>query len=51
MPLWLTAAASATDETIQKETFGSEMTEMIISVEEMDDILKIVESLEDSSLS
>ena len=35
---WLTAAASATDVSIQKNIFGSGMTTLIISNEEMNDI-------------
>ena len=45
IPLGLTAAASATDASIQKKLFGSGMTTKIISNEEMDDIMKIVKSL------
>ena len=50
IPLELTAAASTTDAAIQKKIFGSGMTTLIISIEEMDDIMKIVESLEESGL-
>ena len=45
IPLGLTAAASATDASIQKKLFGSGMITKIISNEEMDDIMKIVKSL------
>ena len=48
IPLGLTAAASATDPTIHKKMFGSGFTTLIISNEEMEDIMKIVKSLEDS---
>ena len=40
IPLGLTAAAS-TDAAIQKKVFGSGMTTLILSNEEMDDIMKI----------
>ena len=46
IPLGLTTAASATDAAIHKKIFGSGMTTMIISNEEMNDIMKIVKSLE-----
>ena len=39
IPLGLTAAA-ATDAAIQKKVFGSGMTTLILSNEEMDDIMK-----------
>ena len=45
IPLGLTAVASATDAAIQKNIFGSGMTTLIISNEEMNDIVKIVKSL------
>ena len=50
IPLGLTAAAPATDAAIHKKIFGSGVTKLIISVEEMNDIMKIVKSLEESSL-
>ena len=58
IPLGLTAAASATDVAIHKKMFGSgrpsdfasRTTTVIISNEEMDDIMKIVKSLEESGL-
>ena len=50
IPSGLTAAASATDEAIQKKIFGSGMSTLIISNEEMNDIIKIVKSLEESGL-
>ena len=40
IPLGLTAAATATDAAIQKKVFGSGMTTLILSNEEMDDIMK-----------
>ena len=49
MPLGL-AAAPATDAAIRKKKFGSGMTALIISNEEMNDTMKIVKSLEESSL-
>ena len=48
--LGLTAAASVTDAAIQKKTFGSGMTTIIISNKNVDDIMKIVNSFEDSGL-
>ena len=48
--LGLTAAASATDAAIHKKMFGSRTTTLIISNEEMNDIMKIVKSLEESDL-
>ena len=43
--LGLTAAASATDAAIHKKMFGSGNTKLIISNEEMNDIMKIIRSL------
>ena len=40
-PLGLTAAASATDAAIHKKMFGSGFTTIIISNEEMEDVMKI----------
>ena len=51
IPLGLTAAASAADAVIHKKMFGSGNTTLIISNEEMNDIMKIVKSLERSGLS
>ena len=45
--LGLTAAASAADSGIQKKIFDSRTTTLIISNEEMNDIMKIVQALED----
>ena len=50
IPLGLTAAASATDAAIQKKIYGSGATELIISNEEMEDIMKIVKLLQESEL-
>ena len=43
-------AASAIDAASHKKMFGSGMTTLIISNEEMNDILKIIKSLEESGL-
>ena len=50
IPLGLAAAASATDAAIHKKMFGSGVTTFIISIEEMNDIMKIVKSLEEPGL-
>ena len=50
VPLELTAAASGTDRAIEKKNFGSGMTTSIIPNKEMEDIMKIVKSLEESGL-
>ena len=51
IPLGLTAAASAADAGIHKKILGSgNSTTLIVSNDEMDDILKIVKSLENSGL-
>ena len=50
IPLGLTAAASATDATIHKKLFGSGITTLVISNEEMNDIMEIVKSLEEPGL-
>ena len=47
VPLRLTAAASETDAAIEKKIFGPETTTLIISNEEMKDIMKIVKSFEE----
>ena len=49
-PLGLTVAMSAIDGSIKKKMLGSGTTTLIISNGEMNDILKIVKSLEDSSV-
>ena len=50
IPLGLTAAASAADAGIHKKILGSGNTTLIISNNEIEDIIKIVKSLEDSGL-
>ena len=50
LPLGLTAAVSATNAAIHKNIFGSVMTRLIISNEKMNDIIKLVKSLEESVL-
>ena len=51
IPLGLTAAASAADAGIHKKILGSgNMTRLIISNDEIEDIIKIIKSLEDSCL-
>ena len=49
-PLGLSAAMSAVDGSIKKKMLGSGTTTLTISNDEMDDILKIVKSLENSGL-
>ena len=49
-PLVLTAAMSAIDGSIKKKMLGSGTTTLIISNDEMDDILKIVKSLANSGV-
>ena len=49
-PLEITVAASAIDAGIQKKIHGSGTTTLIISNEEMNDIMKIVQALEDSNI-
>ena len=49
-PLRIIAAASAIDVGIQKKIHGSGTTTLIISNEEMNDIMKIVQALEDSNI-
>ena len=46
----LTAAALATDTAIHNDNFRSGMTILIISNEEINDIMKIVKPLEESGL-
>ena len=50
IPLGLTAAASAADAGIHKKILGSGTTTLIISNDEMEDIIKIVKSVLDSGL-
>ena len=49
-PLGITTAASALDAGIQKKIHGSGNKILIISNEEMNDIVKIVQALEDSNI-
>ena len=49
-PLGITVAASVIDAGIEKKIHGSETTTLIISYEEMNDIMKIVQALEDSNI-
>ena len=48
--LGLTAAMSATDGATQKKRTGSGTTTLIISNEEIADIMKIIQALEDKSI-
>ena len=50
IPLRLTASQSVRDATIQNKIYGSGTATLIISNEEMKDIMKIIKSLEDSGL-
>ena len=50
IPLELTAAASSTDAAIRKKMFGSGTMTLIISNKEMNEIIKVVKSLEKSGL-
>ena len=50
IPLGSTAAVAAKDAAIPKKMFGSGTATLIISNEEMNNIIKIVKSLEESSL-
>ena len=43
-------AASAADAAIQKKIYGSRMTALVISNEEVDDVMKIVKFVEESGL-
>ena len=49
-PLGITAAASAIDAVIQKKTYGSGLTTLIISNEKMNEIMEIIQALEDSNI-
>ena len=49
-PLGITAVASAIDAGIQKKMHGSGITTLIISNEEINYIMKIVQALEDSNI-
>ena len=50
IPLGLTATASVTHAAIQKKIYGSGTTALINSNEEMEDVMKLVKSLEESWL-
>ena len=45
--LGLTAASSTIDAGVQKKIYGSGTTTLVISIEEMNDIMKIAQVLED----
>ena len=49
LPLWVTAAASATDAAIQKKIYGSGIT-FSVNISQLDDTMKIVKSFEDATL-
>ena len=49
-PLWITAAASAIDAGIQKKIHGSRTTTLIISNDQMNDLIKTVQTLEDFNI-
>ena len=49
VPLWLIVTASATYATIQNKIFGSG-TMLVFSIEDLNNITKIVKSLEDAGL-
>ena len=48
--LGLTAVVSATDAAIEKKIYGSGTTKLVFSNENLNDVMKIVKSLEESSL-
>ena len=48
--LGLTAASSAIDAGVQKKIYGSGTTTLVISNEEMNDIMKVVQALQDSGI-
>ena len=50
LPFALTAGMSATDPAIQKKIFRSGITTLIISNEEMEDIMKIDTSVEEQGI-
>ena len=50
LPLGLSAVLSMADAAIQKKIYGSGTTALIISNEEIEDIQKVVKSLEESGL-
>ena len=49
-PLGIIAAASAIDEGTQKKIHGSRTTTLIISKEEMNGIMEIIQALKDSNI-
>ena len=49
-PLRLSAAISATDAAIQKKMYGSGMTTLIISNDDLDDLIKVVTGLEEHDI-
>ena len=49
LPLWVTAAASATDAAIQKKVYGSGIT-FLVNISQLDDTMKIVKSFGDATL-
>ena len=49
VPFWLTVAAWTTDAAIQKKVFDSGTT-LVFSNKEIDDIMKLIRSLEDAAL-
>ena len=51
IPLRLSASMSAADGAIQKKIDGSGTTTLIISNDEIEDVMKIVESLEESKIT
>ena len=50
IPLGLTASASAADAGMHKKILGSGNTTLIISNEEMNDVIKLVQAFEDSNI-
>ena len=50
LPIGLSAGKSAADAAIQKKLFGSRTTALMLSSEEMEEIMKIVKLLEESGL-
>ena len=50
LPFGLSAGMSAADAAIQKKTYESGITALIISNKEMEDIMKLVKSAEESRL-
>ena len=49
LPLWVTAATSATDAAVQKKIYGSGIT-FLVNISQSDDTMKTVKSLEDATL-